>query len=222
LNYSDFYVSVDLVDFDDTVRQAFGILARANTPGLGTTGGYLFSWEPGSGTLPTVAGGDLDISKIVGEAPTGQIETAPSNLHLTKGKSYRFVLMGHGFDFEAQVYELPDTANPLIRLPGHDASELYASGQVGLIVADQGTAPLNQGDATFDNFLVTTAEPKLTTSLSGNTVTLSWPLIPFRLQSATTLPSATWTDVTGSGQIGEQNLYSTTASGQTFYRLVYP
>ena len=105
--YSDFYVSADVLDFDDTVRQAFGIAARVTTPGLGTTGGYLFSWEPGSGSLPGT-GGDLDISKLINEQPAGQIETAPSALHLTKGKSYRFVFMGSGNNFEAQVYELPD------------------------------------------------------------------------------------------------------------------
>lgn len=50
--YTDFYVSADLIDFDDTVRQAFGVTARITTPGLQTTGGYLFSWVPGSGALP--------------------------------------------------------------------------------------------------------------------------------------------------------------------------
>src|SRR5204863_1706489 len=66
--YSTFYASADLIDFDDTVRQAFGVAARINTPGLGTTGGYLFSWEPGNGVLPGTSNGDLDISRIVNES----------------------------------------------------------------------------------------------------------------------------------------------------------
>jgi hypothetical protein len=151
--YSDFYVSADLIDFDDTVRQAFGIAARINTPGLGTTDGYLFSWEPGSGILPGVSNGDLDISRLVDEAPIGQIETASSGLHLTKGKSYRFVFMGSGTNFEGQVYELPDTSNPLIRLPANDPDNLYPSGLVGLISASQGSCDVG-GDATWDNFFV--------------------------------------------------------------------
>ncbi|MEO6036584.1 MAG: hypothetical protein ABIQ35_15140 [Verrucomicrobiota bacterium] len=224
VDYSDFYVSVDVIDFDDTVRQAFGIAARVSTPGLGTTDGYLFSWEPGSGTLPGTNGGDLDISVLADEAPIRQIETAPSGLHLTRGKSYRFVFMGHGADFEGQVYELPDTTNPLIRLPANDPDNLYPSGLVGLVVADQGSGELNKGDATFDNFLATTDEPRISASLSGSNLNLSWPLIPYRLQSSASLTSPSWSEVTtGITQSGDQNIYSVSATGtERYFRLVYP
>lgn len=220
--YEDFYVSADLIDFDDTVRQAFGIAARINTPGLGTTGGYLFSWEPGSGTLPGETNGDLDISRLVGESPVGQIETEPSGLHLTKGKSYRFVFMGSGTNFEAQVYELPDTTNPLIRLPANDPDNLYPSGQVGLIVASQSSTDI-PGDATWDNFLATTAEPRLSVSVTGGIATLSWPLIPFALQSTPSLSTPGWTTITsGITTVGNQHVYTTPATGTAFYRLIYP
>jgi hypothetical protein len=223
-DYGDFYVSVDVIDFDDTVRQAFGIAARVSTPGLQSTDGYLFSWEPGGGTLPGTNNGDLDISRLVDEAPVGQIETAASGLHLERGKSYRFVFMGKGFDFEGQVYELPNLSTPLIRLPAHDPDGLYPSGRVGLITADQGSGALNQGDATFDNFLATTAEPRLTPELSGNVLRLTWPQIPFRLQSSPSLSAPVWTDVTtGISQVGDQNAYSTTVTGaEQYYRLVFP
>ena len=220
--YSDFYVSADVLDFDDTVRQAFGIAARVTTPGLGTTGGYLFSWEPGSGSLPGT-GGDLDISKLINEQPAGQIETAPSALHLTKGKSYRFVFMGSGNNFEAQVYELPDTTNPLIRLPATDPDNLYPFGQVGLIAASQSSCSIG-GDVTFDNFLVTTAEPRLTVTTSGNTLNVTWPLIPFRLQQTSSLTNPVWTDVTsGIATFPDHYGYSTpTSSGTSYFRLVNP
>ena len=159
-NYADaFYVSVDVIDFDDTVRQAFGVAARVNTPGLQTTGGYLFSWEPGSGSLPGTDNGDLDISTLVNEAPTTQIEIGDSHLHLTRGKSYRFVFMGRGFDFEGQVYELPDTTNALIKLPAHDPNGLYASGVVGMMAASQGDNNV-PGDATYDNFFASDHDPR--------------------------------------------------------------
>jgi len=221
--YSDFYVAADLIDFDDTTRQAFGIAARINTPGLGTTGGDLFSWEPGAGVLPGTSNGDLDISRIVNETPVNQIETAPSALHLTRGKSYRFVFMGSGNNFEGQVYELPDLNNPLIRLPGLDPDNLYPMGQVGLIVASQSGCTVN-GDATFDNFLATTAEPRLSVSVSGKTVNLTWPLIPFRLQSTSSLNPAVWTDVTaGIGQFADHYGYAIPSPGAAqFFRLVYP
>jgi hypothetical protein len=220
--YSDFYVSADLIDFDDSTRQAFGIAARINTPGLQTTGGYLFSWEPGGGSLPGESNGDLDISPLVGESPTGQIETAPSGLHLTKGKSYRFVFMGSGTNFEGQVYELPDTTNPLIRLPANDPNALYASGQVGLISASEGSCDVT-ADATWDNFLATTAEPRLTVSVSGGVATLTWPLIPFSLQSTPSLSAPVWTTITsGVTQVGNQLVYAVPATGTVFYRLIYP
>ncbi len=220
--YTDFYASADLIDFDDTVRQAFGIGARIATPGLGTTDGYLFSWEPGSGSLPGVSNGDLDITYLVGEQPIAQIETGPSGLHLTRGKSYRFVFMGKGFDFEGQVYELPDLITPLIRLPATDPNSLYPSGKVGLITASQGSLTI-PGDATFDNFLATTAEPRIAFSTSGGVITLTWPQIPFRLQSSPNISPAVWTDVTtGINQVGDQNSYSVATSGSAYFRLVYP
>jgi len=217
----DFYTSVDVIDFDDTVRQAFGIAARVNTPGLGTTSGYLFSWEPGSGTLPGESNGDLDISTLVGELPTGQIETAPSNLHLTRGKSYRFVFMGRGFDFEGRVYELPDTTNPLIILPATDPSQLYPSGTVGLIAASESSLTV-VGDATFDNFLVTSLEPRLSVTKTGNAMTVSWPVLStFTLQSSPSLSAPVWTDITtGINHTGRLNAYPVSGpTGTLFYRL---
>jgi hypothetical protein len=221
-DYSDFYVSADVIDFDDTVRQAFGIAARINNPGLGTTDGYLFSWEPGGGTLPGTNNGDLDISRLIDESPIGQIETGPSGLHLERGKSYRFAFMGSGTNFEGRVYEFPDLANPIKTLPANDPDDLYPSGMVGLIVASQGSVTVS-GDATFDNFFVTTAEPRLTASVSGASVVISWPLIPFRLQTSSSMGPQNWTTVTsGIVQVGDQNTYTVPATSQQYFRLVYP
>jgi hypothetical protein len=221
-HYTDFYVAVDVLDFDDTVRQAFGIAARINTPGLQTTGGYLFSWEPGSGTLPGTNNGDLDISALIDETPVGQLETNSSGLHLERGKSYRFVFMGKGFDFEGQVYELPDLYNPLIRLFATDLNALYPSGRVGLITASQGSTSV-PGDATFDNFLATTAEPRLSVTSSPGLVRLSWPLIPYRLESSPSLTTPVWTTVaTGISQVGEENVYTVPTTSSAFFRLIYP
>jgi hypothetical protein len=220
--YSDFYMSADVIDFDDTVRQAFGLAARIDSPGFMTTGGYLFSYEPGPGPLPNPTGGDLDISVLVGESPVGQIETAPSGLHLTRGKSYRFVFMGSGTNFEGQVYELPDTSNPLIRLPANDPLNRYPIGQVGLVVASESSTTV-PGDATFDNFLVTTAEPRLTVNRTGNSVVLTWPFLPYRLQSTPSLSSPAWTDVaTGIVNAGGGMSYTVTPTDTRYFRLVYP
>lgn len=159
---------------------------------------------------------------MVGETPTGQIETAPSGLHLTKGKNYRFVFMGSGTNFEARVYELPDTTNPLIVLPANDPNDTYQAGQVGLISASNNDCAVG-ADATWDNFLVTTAEPKLSINVTGGVATLSWPLIPYSLQTSPSLDPGGWTTITsGITQVGDQFVYTVPAIGTAFYRLIYP
>ena len=156
------------------------------------------------------------------EAAVAQIETVPSALHLTKGKSYRFVFAGSGNNFEARVYELPDINNPLIVLTGTDPENTYPAGQVGLIVASNEDCAVG-ADATWDNFLATTAEPDLAVSLSGSSVTLTWPAIPFVLQSSPSLTTPVWTPITsGISEAGGQKSYSTSAEGTAFYRLTYP
>src|ERR1043166_7660940 len=94
--YTNFYISVDVVDWDDTVQQAFGIIARINNFGLGTTTGYAFTYERGSGV--TMTSGDTDLSAIVCqpgascEVPEG-IQTGPSSIHLDPAKDYRFAFV---------------------------------------------------------------------------------------------------------------------------------
>jgi hypothetical protein len=219
--YNDFYQSVDILNWDDTVRQAFGLLARVGTPGLGSTSGYLFSYERGNVSDPN--GGDLDISRITGEAASGLTTVGTDKIHFEAGKHYRLVFIGSGENFTGQVYELPDASNPIRSITASDS--IYTSGQAGLVVANNNTPTYVGGaDATFDNFLVTTAEPRLSASLSAGTLTVTWPLIPFALQSSPTLTSPTWTTIsTGISQIGEQNSYSTPVSGAAqYFRLIYP
>src|SRR5205085_4347592 len=100
---------------------------------------------------------------------------------------------------------------------------LYPSGQVGFIVASQGSCSVG-GDATFDNFLATTAEPRLSVDLSNTSVTLTWLLIPFRLQSTPSLTAPVWTDITsGIVSFSDHNAYtSSTSGGARFFRLIYP
>ena len=84
-------------------------------------------------------------------------------------------------------------------------------------------------DATFDNFLVTTAEPLPTEPLlsidfSQGVVTVSWPDINFALQQTPTLSTPVWTPVTnGIVQEGNRKVYRVSnPAGSYYYRLVYP
>jgi autotransporter-associated beta strand protein len=69
----------------------------------------------------------------------------------------------------------------------------------------------------------------ITTSVSGNILTVSWPAdhIGWRLQSQTNplstgLNPAAWTEVVGSASVNTLNFTLDPASGAVFYRMVYP
>jgi len=195
--YSDFYVAVDVVNWDDTLPQSFGLLARVQTPGLQTTTGYAFTWDRGNPTNATA--GDLDISSITGEAPSN-VTTGPSGFRMEPGRKYRMVFVGRGSALEGRLYETSDLVNPLIVIQGTDTT--YSSGQNGMVVFDNsgGRFPT---DATFDNFYATDIEPPRirTTPVGFGAYELAWPreAAAFELQSSTVFPGAEtdWTAVPG-------------------------
>jgi hypothetical protein len=199
--YTDFFLSVDIVNWNHGTRQAFGLLARVGTPGLQTTTGYAFTWERGSNPD---TGGDLDISKITGEVPS-QVPTGPSAIHLDPGNDYRFVFIGRGAQLEGRVYQLPNTETPLITISGSDST--YASGMGGLVIYDN-SGGNGVTDATFDNYCGLVEEPpKLTYTVDQNTreIIISWPNTyrDYVIQSSPVLPAIQWTDevATESGDI---------------------
>jgi len=198
--YSDFYVSVDIVNWDDTLPQSAGLLARIGTPGLQATTGYAFTWDRGN---PANPGGDVDISRIDGEAPTGVTVTGSDAIHFQPGKTYRMVFIGRGPTLEGRVYELPNTTTPVITVVGSDAT--YSSGQNGMVVFDNNKG-LSFTDTTFDNYYATDIEPpRITvTPQPFSEYELSWPAdtsvyeaSAYVLQSSTVLPGTAldWTNV---------------------------
>ncbi len=193
--YSDFYVAVDLVNWNNDTRQAFGVLARVGTPGLGTTTGYAFTYERGSGVTPT--SGDLDISRLDGEVPSS-IETGESAYHLDPTKDYRFVFTGKGMNLQGRLYELPNTDTPVMTINAADTT--YASGYCGLVVYDN-TGGAGVCDATFDNYFAAAELPPALTLIFDQdlaTVTVTWPATStgYRLESTPVLPALQWTEET--------------------------
>jgi hypothetical protein len=234
--WSDFYISVDVLDWDDTVRQLFGIAARINTPGPGTTGGYLLTWEEGGAPLPNTTGGDFDLLRIQGEGGTeafqmeNNVPGQNSGLHLTHGNSYRFVYIAKGFNFEARIYQLPDTTTPIKRLLAIDTLSMFANGYVGVIVADHPSdSPAHACWATFDNFYVAAAEPRLTLDPSSGTTAVSWSASLdgiWVLESTSTLAfGAVWTEITAdqivflNGQRIHTAASPMVSNTDTYYRL---
>ncbi len=194
--YSNFYASVDIINWDDTLPQSFGLLARVGTVGLQTTTGYAFTWDRGNPTNATA--GDVDISTITGEAPDGVSVTGSDKIHFETGKTYRMVFIGRGAVLEGRVYELPDVTTPVLVVEGFD--ETYPSGQNGMVVFDN-SGGQNKTDATFDNFFATDIEqPRLLMKdLDFGDWEVSWPTeaSAFVLQAATALTGAAtdWTDI---------------------------
>jgi hypothetical protein len=143
-NYSQFYASVDIVNWNNALDQAFGMLARVVTPGAGTTNGYAFTYS--------TQGPSIDISRVTGEVPTG---VAALNLTtpLNPGEDYRFVFTGEGTVLTGSVYSLSDLTTPVATVTGADA--VYSTGITGLVVFDNTSATGVQvgADATFDNFV---------------------------------------------------------------------
>jgi hypothetical protein len=147
--YTRFYASVDLVNWNDALDQAFGLLARVTTPGLGTTNGYAFTYA--------TQGPSIDISRITAEAPAG---VAAMNFQLDPAQDYRLVFEGNGTTLTGSVYALSDLSTPLATISGDDAT--YASGISGLVIFDNtgSTSPGVGADATFDNYVAAVQIPE--------------------------------------------------------------
>jgi hypothetical protein len=140
LTYTDFNLGVDVVNWDNTVPQSFGLAARLSNIGLGTTNGYLFFVD---------STGGLDIYRVDGEV-THSIASDP--LSLLAGASYRFTFRGVGGTFTGQVFDLANPTVPLATVTNAAPDTAYASGSPGLVVAENTSGPISGADATFDNF----------------------------------------------------------------------
>ena len=197
-SYTDFYISVDIVNWNDAVPQASGILARIQTPGLGTTKGYAFTWSRGT----TSTSGDMDISRITAEAATGASgqQSANDKYHFVPGRTYRLVFIGKGSLLEGRLYELPDLTTPKVIVTANDATHL--SGVSGMVVYDNSAAANNLTDTTFDNFVNLDVEPPTVRISEPNgfgEITVSWLMSyfngGFKLQYSTSLPAANWATI---------------------------
>lgn len=191
--YSDFYIAVDVLSWDDSLDQSFGPFARLTDIGLGTTKGYVMTYQAGSK--------DIDITRITGEAGERSVrQNGNGDVILVPGNSYRFVFIGKGALLIARVYGLPDITTPIVEISGTDANP-YASGINGLLVYDNSDAASSPADATFDNFFASDVElPRIQVGPEDfGARELSWPqeASAFVLQSATTLTGSPsdWSDV---------------------------
>lgn len=230
-DYTDFYMSADIVNWDESMDQAIGFLARMTQLGLGTTDGYALTYQ--------VPDHDIDITRFTDEGAVEltSIPLSPSDdITMVPGRSYRYVWIGKGSEFTVRIYELPNLETPILECTGSDG--VYTNGVCGFLVYDNSTGgAAGVADATFDNYFATKSEPIPPpplfidrTTVEG-TVVLSWStnLTGFVLQAAPNVstPSSMWTDIVDpifvNEQTGRYEYFEFTDSGSSlFFRLRRP
>jgi hypothetical protein len=136
--YSDFAMAVDVVDFDATAGNVFGLFARQNNIGFATTDGYVLGYN--------VSTTNFFIDRIENEQPVSPLALVAVGLN--SSSDYRFVFEGSGTALTGTLYELPDLAEPIAQISGNDGT--YTSGHPGLFVFDFSGGSSGAG-ATFDN-----------------------------------------------------------------------
>ena len=143
VTYTGFYTSVDLVDWNTGLDQAWGILGRVSNVGLGQTDGYAFTYAND--------GPSIDISRVDNEQPTG---LGDASVTLDPAQDYRLVFIGTANGtLRGQVFDL---ANPTVALATVTATDTtYASGNNGLVTFDNSSGGVGATDATFDNYVAT-------------------------------------------------------------------
>ncbi len=148
---SDFFVEVDLLDWDNELNQAFGFLIRAENIALGQTTGYVVNYDP---QQESGGRGQFQINRVVGE---GSDETiAAGNITLQPGEDYRIIAVGMGSQLQAAIFSLRDLTEPIVEIFAEDGA--FSSGSFGLfnfsrVDSDEYTnSEVGRADTTFDNF----------------------------------------------------------------------
>ena len=152
-NYTDFYQSIDVVDFDEALDQNIGMLARVKEPGLGSLDGYSFTYNP------------LDQQMFFTVITDEEGENlADVEVILDPGTPVRLVFQGIGDSFTCKVFALSDLTAPVAMLEVTDST--WASGPSGIFVAADENDPANPTDCTFDNYFAAVEEPEVSTEIS--------------------------------------------------------
>lgn len=167
--YSDFYIAMDLVDWDNSTNQAMVLLARCSgyddslgegyPPGLGTVSGYVCNYDNAqAGDGPTSRrGGQFQINLVQNE---GTLTLCAAELTLDPHHAYRIVFKGVGANFTGQIYDYEDLTRPVISIYAEDAT--YASGTCGIVIFHRnGKVHPNRADMTVDNYYSAPSDPNM-------------------------------------------------------------
>lgn len=152
VTYTDFYQTIDIVDFDESLDQNIGMLARVKDPGLGTLDGYSFTFNP------------LDqrmfFTVITDEAGPNLVD---EEVLLDPGTPVRLVFQGTGNAFTCKIFDLSDLTTPVATMETTDST--WTTGASGIFVAADQNDPANSTDCTFDNYFAAAEEPEPSTEI---------------------------------------------------------
>ena len=151
-SYTDFYESVDIVNWQTNSSEAFGLLAHLSTVGLQTTSGYALTFTDDTN--------QLTLSSITGEAPTTLV-TAVVGSGLQVGHTYHLVFSDSGNLLSGSIYDNASPSVALASLSTMNSTKL--SGNSGLVIYDLTSTTNNASngaDATFDNYFAGVSAPE--------------------------------------------------------------
>jgi hypothetical protein len=107
VTYTNFYMTVDVVDWDETLLQAFGIVAGVREVGLNRTDGYAFTYRVERQTVY--------ITRFTDEIPSfPPIGGGVGSYMMMKGRTNRFVFKRVGSELRGEMYELPELTVPVL------------------------------------------------------------------------------------------------------------
>lgn len=170
--YNDFYVAMDVVNWNNATNQALVLLARASgyddvlapgfPPGLGTVNGYVCNYDnaqDGDGPGDRL-GGQFQINNITAEGPD---TIAAANVTLKQGHTYRFVFNGVGPRLTGRIYDFEDLTQPIVTIVAEDS--IYPSGVSGIVSFHRNdSVHPNLTDMTVDNYYAGPTDPNVSTA----------------------------------------------------------
>ena len=150
--YTDFYQSIDIVDFDESLDQNIGMLARVKDPGLGTLDGYSFTYNP--------TDQQMFFTVITDEGGPNLVD---EEVLLDPGTPVRLVFQGTGNAFTCKIFDLSNLTTPVATMETTDST--WTTGASGIFVAADQNDPANSTDSTFDNYFAAAEEPEPSTEI---------------------------------------------------------
>ena len=174
--YQDFYLSVDLVDWDKRPWPAnlgtFGLFAR----GVG-----LQSSAPGDAYAfvirPNQQGGAVGFVAVqIFRFQAAQTSLSSKQFQMDLTKKYRLTFSGQEDLLRGEIYALDDLSKPIVTLEAHD--HVLTAGVAGLVAYDYASfASLGEkpADFTADNYFSAPSIPPQVTIVPA--VQVSWPSI---------------------------------------------